>query len=189
MFTKQYQEFKKAQFLGGSCYLTTWDNSKQTFYFNSSSYLTSDLGWAMKKGRCKNVTYISNGTSTPENYAGVYFGSGSTPATENDYKLDSLIASGLSIVSGSAVTISKLGNGKYEVFNTYTVRNTTDTEINIYEIGAVVEQTKAFNGYDYYVWPILIERTVLPEPITIKAGEAKIITYKVTFNQTLNVEV
>lgn len=187
MFTENYVKYRKGQFLTSSCTLKTWGNTSGTFRFMDTGYMNCDLGEVMSRGKCGTIEVISSGSQIPRNYSGIYFGTGSTPAAVTDYKLENLISSGLTITNGN-VAVTDLGNGKYEVSNDYIVKNTSGAEISIYEIGAVIESTKLYSGYDYYVYPCLVERTVLTEPITIAPGQAKLITYKVTFNQTLDVE-
>lgn len=139
----------------------------------------------MKTARCGAFTDEATGSS------GVYFGSGYTPAQKSDYKLESQITSGLSITNSNVLTEHEK-DGQYTLSASYAVKNTSDAEINISEIGlfsAVCTSTsdRIYTSTDTR-YPILVERTVLTEPITIPAGKTKIVTYKITFNQTLNVE-
>lgn len=149
-------------------------------------------GW-MKKARCKEIVgYESSSTLNKDTYPGVYFGTGSTPANKSDYKLESPITSGLAITNPSALAWTEDGNGKYTVSADFVIRNTTEAEINIYEIGLFSPCSSNYNytapNNSMSVYYALMERTVLTEPITIPAGGTKMVTYKITFNQTLNVE-
>lgn len=177
MFTNNYIGLRTADFMGTAYKVTMYGGGTM------SLSLGKDIGYIMRFGRCGTPTYTSDG-SISDNYCGVYFGSGATPASKADTQLESLISSGLSITNPYAVVTENLGNGKHTVSATYTVKNTTDAEINIWEIGAVMENVSLYSGYDYYVYPYLVERTVLEAPITIPAGQAKVVTYKVTFNHT-----
>lgn len=141
----------------------------------------------MKTAKCGTInTTITNSYSD----SGVYFGTGSTPATKNDYKLESMVTSGLSITNPDNITMSVDSDGRYIASATYLLTNTSGAAINIYEVGLfgrVVGKFSTSSGSVYYR-PCLLERQVLSAPITIPAGGMKMVTYKITFNQTLNVE-
>lgn len=110
--------------------------------------------------------------------AGVYFGTGSTPATENDYRLESPITSGLSFSNQSIAYTTD--NEKVVMQSSYAVTNRTAEDITIREIGCTSYIPKYSSGSVL----CMIERTVLDEPITIPAGDATSFTYKVTYNYT-----
>lgn len=120
-------------------------------------------------------------------YPGVYFGTGSTPANLADHTLQSPITSGLTITNPSRVLLESEKEGQYTLSASYVLTNATEAELNIYEMGVV---TPALVGGQYgsCLYPVLMERTVLTEPITIPPGASKLVTYKITFNQTLNVD-
>lgn len=190
MFTQNYINFKKAQFtsLGYSSSemfrVTRVDGTSNSCY--SSGVADCDIGGWMTIARCKAFNTAST-NNTWKCGGGVWFGTGSTPANRNDYKLDSPITSGLSITNYQneyMPLIIEESPGKYVLRAEYVLKNTTESEINIWEIGL-------FTPYCYNIteyWQMLVERTVLTEPITIPAGGTKMVTYKITFNQTLNVE-
>lgn len=193
MFTNNYKKFKALQFgiTGkGNEYeryetFTDWENTNREGRMVAMSWL--DIGYCMKCARCGSLANVVD-LKYPRNY-GVYFGGGSTPATENDYKLESLISSGLSITNPSNILTVPEKDGRYSLVANYIVQNTTGAAINIYEIGLYSYLGDSYIIGQYMNWyPLLYERTVLSEPITIPAGRTKIITYKITFNQTLNVE-
>lgn len=187
MFTNNYINFRKGAFLAtgsSSSEMYKIINSGGTEKSVFSSYgVQCDLGGWMSNGRCRALV-TDKATSRSSAYPGVYFGTGSTPANKSDYKLESLIESGLQITSPSSAVWTDEGNGKYSIAADFVVRNTTESEINIYEIGIF---TPVSNGTSEF-YQVLMERTVLAEPITIAPGEPKLVTYKITFNQTLNVE-
>lgn len=134
----------------------------------------SDLGTCMAAGLAMSATQKAQG---------IHFGTGSTPATLADYKLEAPITSGLSKVH-TAISIAKEADGRYSVCGQYTVKNVSDQPMNIYEIGCVSAVPWGSSDTSY----VLMERTVLNEPITIGRDETKLITYKLTFNHALNVE-
>ena len=116
--------------------------------------------------------------SIPTSYAaaGVRIGTGVTPATADDYTLESVITSGLTYVNPGSVAVTK-ENGFVAVYATYTVTNTDTTAVSISEIGLFCGPEAMAS-----VKPILMDRTVLEYPIVVNPGEAKPITYTIRFN-------
>ena len=183
MFTNNYLRYKKAAFMGKDSftYIDVSGASKISYRNNKFSYNSEDIGGWMNKGK------NSPPATTVATSGGVYFGSGSTPATKNDYTLEAPIESGvLTITSPAEVKAVDGGNGRYTFISDFIVRNDSDTEVNIWEIGLFSLATTSANSETHYL--SLMERTVLTEPITIPAGESRLVTYKLTFNQTLSVD-
>ena len=199
MFTNNYIKLQKARFLADNYQdYTTFTNIAGSSINGYIAYsFLSDLGYWMTQANCKAIVATETNTFAVGNigYAGLYFGGGSTPASKSDYKLESPITSGLTITEPSSIAWADDGNGKYEAIASFNVRNTTDADINIYEIGlftpvnnSAVSSTSKIHATSQTIYYVLMERTVLTEPITIPAGQAKVVTYKIAFNQTLNVE-
>ena len=142
------------------------------------SYYTDYLGIPMyrfKTAYCK----------TSPTY-GVYFGTDPTAATESDYKLGAAITSGLSITNPSSFARSEnVDAGTVTYSALFTVTNTSKAEIAIHEIGWYTDHTSGSNSELFY---IMLDRTVLDEPITIQPGETKYITYELTFRWALILE-
>lgn len=117
---------------------------------------------------CNMNSYSTNG------YQYVRFGNGTTPATVNDYKLESEIDSGIKVANPSTVTT--------EQTDSYILWTAT------FGVSASVETTVSEIGLISYVYlssgstSALVDRTVLDEPITIPAGQSKQITYTIRFN-------
>lgn len=113
---------------------------------------------------------ISSGTG-----AGFVVGSGSTPATENDYKLDNLISGLTGSVSSSTVYDSETFSYAKQI--DITLSNTTQNDITVSEVGRLVTvRTAATRGSNYSdTEPILIFRSVLDTPIVVPAGEASVL--------------
>jgi hypothetical protein len=154
-----------------------------TYFWTSAAMQDAkDIGNAMLGPQCRNI--ITGASSQYDTHYGVYFGSGSTPATRADYTLENPITSGLTF-PGTSLEYTTDGNGQYIVSAKYVVKNTTESEINIYEIGCFCPVLN--DAYD--TWHlVMMDRTVLTKPITIPAGGTKIVEYRFTFNQILNVE-
>lgn len=144
----------------------------------TGEYATSKvgLGYYMRRGNCR--VCETTATSEAGTNSGIYFGAGTTPATKDDYKLENLISSGLTITNPSYFVEVQGGSGTYIWVSDFVVKNTSDKELRVGEIGLFLP----FRGSSTY-YLTLAERTVLDEPITIPAGATRIIEYKLTFNQ------
>lgn len=130
-----------------------------------------DIGANMHYATCEDPANL---------YGGVYFGRGTTPAARTDYKLESVITSGLTISNVYTFPQLETVDGKYVWSASYVVKNTSTEDIVISEVG-YYGQVGRNSSADYLA---LMERTVLSTPLTIKPGESKLITYKLTFNQS-----
>lgn len=190
MFTNNYIKLKKMLFTGKSSedFVTT-SGETQTGYLKGA-YL-GELGQWLPTFPIGAIPKNSSTSSNPSG-VGVYFGSGSTPATKDDYTLESPINSSFSRESVSSLTLITDDPNVYSYVVTYTLKNISNSDINIYEMGVITGVTSSSNftptASTNVWWPVLMERVVLTEPITIHPGEMKSVTYKITFNQTLNVE-
>lgn len=174
MFTQNYIEYKNCQFTGnGVATLTNASGTSANLVVGNSFY--GDLGYCVRYPRCRAIV-------SSDNYCGIYFGSGTTPAQKSDYTLEAPIESGLSFPQFPAgQVISDDGGGKWSVTTSFIVSNTTEETISISEIGvfSIFGQYNASSTKP----PVLFERTVLASPVTIAPGGARVINYKVTFNQ------
>lgn len=114
------------------------------------------------------------------NAAGISVGIGSTAATEDDWQLENTLTTGINIT----LTETAYGNdapGIPYVQYKVTVTNTGSDPITVKEIG--YKQTVGSVKYpgapnDSGTIVFLLDRTVLDTPVTIAAGDAGIITYK-----------
>lgn len=107
-------------------------------------------------------------------YQHVEFGNGTTPATVNDYKLESEITTGISVASQDFPTTEQ--TDKYILWTaTFGVKASVETTIS--EIGLFSHVYTSSGSF-----LTLVDRTVLDEPITIPAGQSKQITYTIRFN-------
>ena len=111
--------------------------------------------------------------------AGISVGTGSTPATEYDYNLEATLTSGVSL-SVTATTPGVEPQGIPYLEYVITVTNTGSSELTIREIGykqtfyAADKPTQKVMNYRTF----LFDRTVLSAPLTIQAGDAGIIRYR-----------
>lgn len=182
MLTDNYEKFRISMFTGVG---QTFKSCSGTTFTNTPMHSgLSDIGQHMSKaviGALPTSTgsqYLTNG------FGGVYFGTGSTPAWKGNITLESPITSGITTTSAGRSVAVKEADGRYSYTSLFSLSNTTSAEINIYEIGMFIPISSASSTYHC----CLVERTVLSEPITIAPGSSKLVTYKITFNQTLNVE-
>lgn len=167
MFTNNYITFRQSLFLGS--YATyTYPSGSKTSSFGPNCGANADIGAKMAVPQCREPAAT---------YGGVYFGTGTTAPQKTDYKLESYITSGLSF-SGATRNYQDEGNGKHSYVADFVVRNTSDAAITISEIGYHGSLEVGASSYT----PVLFERTVLDRPITIPAGESKLVSYKITFN-------
>ena len=113
---------------------------------------------------------------------GVYFGTDSTPTKQSDYKLGSVITTGLSITNPTSVTRNEDSvTGVVTYSAVYIVKNSSSEEITIAEIGWYTDVTDGSSSKAHYV---MLDRTVLDEPIVIPAGETKYVVYDLKFSLT-----
>lgn len=101
---------------------------------------------------------------------GIVLGSGTTPATVDDYKLESQIRSGL------ACSLVTTGDDDNNAVYTITATNTTSEDIVIGEVGIYARGFYASGNSSVL---ILTERTVLEAPITIEPGGVGQVTYSI----------
>lgn len=108
---------------------------------------------------------------------GIWFGSGSTPATENDFTLESKITSGLSFNRSAVIDMDEDGNPfiRHDIM----VTNTSLDNITIAELGyfQYVRCASTLNGTDNQRITSLFDRTVLPTPVTIEPNGYAVIRY------------
>lgn len=105
-------------------------------------------------------------------YPGIVIGSGTTPATYHDYKLENMITSGLSATRVYA-------DGKTRI----TLTNNSGGDITIGEIGVqMYSYTTALSTSNNETGRkvVLVERTVLDSPMTIPNGGSGVIDYEIT---------
>ncbi len=121
----------------------------------------------------------SNSMAQNATSAGIVIGTGSTPASEDDYKLEAPITSGVT-ASVAAATPGVEPTGIPYLEYTITVTNTGSSELTIREIGyQQTVNTQKPTGTSTAPSSIhLLDRTVLSAPLTIQAGDAGIIRYR-----------
>lgn len=113
-------------------------------------------------------------SSSGASYSWICVGSGTTPATVDDYKLENLITSGLSGLLSMSVDEDK------DATYILTLTNTSGSDITIGEVGMLCPyfQTNS-NSFRELA---LMERTVLDSPFTIPAGGVGVLNYAIKVN-------
>ena len=145
----------------------------------SNSYVSEQT--AYKYTGITNGSSSSSSATYPANrYTGliIYVGTGETPVTANDYKLDTPIS--LSVVSASCIINS---NNTVEVERTF--QNNTENDVVIKEIGLYVFASQSNQQSQVLTLPILIGRKVLNEPVTILVGAAYTFNYSINMNNII----
>jgi hypothetical protein len=122
-------------------------------------------------GNMSMPTILSTLTQSSNGFA---FGDGTTPPTEDDYKLSGNIISTLSLYTFS-IYASEDGDTAYRAFN-MTLNNTGDEPVTISEIAWFAPMRRASGSNNALC---MYDRTLLPEPITIQPGAAENIVYKI----------
>lgn len=110
-------------------------------------------------------------------FMGVIFGTGTTPATIDDYQMagEHYIDYAVSYYYEAIYDESGVTNKC-----TYTLTNTLETSVTIGEIGLSIPVSRGSSSY--YYTGLLVERTVLDNPITIEPGGVGQVTYEIKMN-------
>lgn len=138
----------------------------------NAKYLIRLTGWPQGS----NVSM--NAVISASNNPGIWVGSGVTPPTPADYRLESRITSGLS----SAIRIDGSfldANGNPQLKIILTLTNTGSESVTIGEVGFFqnVQMANTASGSSSSNSIVMLDRTVLNTAVTIPAGESAAITY------------
>lgn len=142
--------------------LTLWNGDKTSSGYASSSGAQVLLNTMLL--RCSNVVFNRAG-------AGIVLGSGTTPATINDHKMENYITEGLDVM------LSKLIDADKTRVYKMTITNISKEPITIGEVGILGNVYTSSGSSANYA---LMERTVLDSPITIPAGGVGLLEYVIT---------
>lgn len=178
MFTNNYKRLCDARFFSSNKSIKLYNGSNVSA--SPSALLYADIGYRIYAA--KYIDTLTPESTSADTYAGVAFGTGTTPASAEDYTLENQVPSGsLSFTNSSTYTTTEDEDGRWNISATFVVKNNTESDIAISEIGyfGSIQYGQTSTYSPKYV-PCLMERTVLAEPITIPAGQAKVITYKVS---------
>lgn len=140
----------------------------------SNQYLMLLSSWPCGSGVTTTIIVNSN-----FNNAGIYIGSGTTPAAESDYTLESRITSG---VSGSCYIDYNSGmdeRGNPQLKTVVTLTNNGASNVTVSELGFFqsVYCAAAASGSSGSSRVIMFDRTLLNTPVTIPPGMTAAISY------------
>lgn len=156
----------------------TSGNALATISLMSSSY----PNLAPLSGNSRYIYVRNSYSSASNNYINAVIGNGTTPVTEDDYCLESMITSGFSTSSNSNVMVKSISfdSTNNKIIKRCTipiqVRNTGTTDLTISEIG-LVHNGKTKDSSSYFA---LIHREVF-DPITIAVGQSRTLTLDFEF--------
>ena len=104
----------------------------------------------------------------------IIFGTGTTPVTVEDYRIETPITSGLVIAAQPTTLVNKTAysNGRYSYKTRSAINNTSAANITISEI--------ALNAPSNLVrtYPCCVYREVLSSPITLEPGDTVLVEYE-----------
>lgn len=149
-------------------------NSRAVSYsLNSTNYMSYVRNFIAGNFFGKELCSYSR---TPSEGFGIFFGSGSTPVTYDDYNLETPITSGLSVVSqnGTLTQPTSYDNATHHISSkrSFTVNNSSASPITVSEFGIFVNAGASTGDY------AMIYREVLATPITLNPSESAIITFE-----------
>lgn len=136
----------------------------------------------------ENYTLLTSISEKSSNATGIAFGSGSTPATDEDYTIESIIST-ISANTPTVVTSFDATNNKFVSYVEYTITNTGSASISISELARFVLLQKATalgelcstsTGERYN---ILIDHVILDDPVVISPGESGIVRYSASYTE------
>ena len=133
-------------------------------YLSNSNYAyvqtMTSLGYLMSN-------FYKSSVQNRYDYFGVYFGDNGTTANEDDYMIRGTVLNNkidlVKVLSHSIV------DDTLNITAAYTIKNTSSESISIKEIGLIGRCSSSFT--------LLLDRTLLDEPLTLATGETGEITY------------
>ena len=113
---------------------------------------------------------------------GIFFGSGTTPPTVNDYTLETPVSGLSAAIATCAFSWTESG---LEAVRAIVVTNNSTSAVTISEVGSFTPYLKSQSSA--VANPVggglfMIDRTVLETPIILVPGETKTINYAIKFN-------
>ena len=115
-------------------------------------------------------------TTNPANTAGIALGTGTTAVTEEDYAMESLITSGISVTVTQETDVI---NGVPRSAFVIAIYNTGSATVTISEVGFIqtLYCTTEQGATNRTSKRFMIDHTVLPRPISIPADKTGILRY------------
>lgn len=152
------------------------DFSEPQNYSTSASYSSRSLPFELGKQPLMLLTYENDLIQASYNLnSGIAVGSSDTPVNFNDYKLGSIISSGISLVSRNGVTkeATAYDPDTHHVSSkrTYTLNNNSAGNITVRELGLYIACGENLK------YMALVYREVLPEPVILAPAESIIVSF------------
>ena len=175
MFTKNWYILQSLNMLAEDKVMTVdlrplnWDGSSR---YNYCPYGVSGIPY-----RVINIHNALNAVKTSLNKYyenGVFFGTGETPASLDDYKLAGDLIQNINASINITYSYSK---EKQSVKAVYTITNNNEAAITIKEVALNMQFDYSSNGSST---GCVIDRTVLDTPVTIPAGGVGQVEYTIT---------
>ena len=138
-------------------------------YTSNSSYI-----YGLFDDMCNEVRSQTHTGIWPTYPANIVIGTGTTPVQSTDYRLESELKEGISVISTTRIPSYSEGTVKY--IRQY--QNTSGAELTVNEIGFV---SMAYTAGKSSARSFLIFREVLEEPIVVPADGYFTIEFKVQF--------
>lgn len=160
--------------VGGS-YTQSWFNNSSAY--NGSQYWHNCIDSVLLPGKISPALRNSYDATEAFVNLNLYLGSGSTQVSYEDYRLDTLITSGLTIVgSGTIKTATDISGSTISSKKDFTINNTSAGNITISEIGLAAGIGAAVSS-NYGGRVCMIYREVLDDPVTLGPGESMILSF------------
>lgn len=171
-------------------YLASYPNQNGSAFIMGTTLSSNSKGAVKFKNVDGNVAYFPVGyyaespsvrISSSMRQAGIFIGSGDAAASEDDYALESLIASGLTASNPARQYSYDSTNNLTLCTYVITLTNNGSSDVIVKEIGKVIETYGASAiGAPVSTSPkayAMIDRTVLDSPVTVEANGSAVIHY------------
>ena len=157
------------------------DDVYRQVYFNTPSGINDRYGSAifsaLSPGKCNVGLANSSDPQLPASYVGAMlaFGTGTTPETYEDYRIETPISSGLTLVSagGSLTNATAINNVTHHVTSkrSFTVTNSSASPITITEFAIYVSRGSSATT-------VCVYREVLTTPVTLNPSESLVVEFQ-----------
>lgn len=112
---------------------------------------------------------------------GIALGNGTTPVTDDDYTMESLVTAGSIVFQSAATEYDAVTNRPYGYVN-MTITNNTSDDLTINELGLFITSrasSELGGGIDAYNdYTVMVDHTILDAPVVIAPNEVGIVQYR-----------
>lgn len=157
--------------------MTNWDGIKVV----CTSYNAEMIRFSVDASRYPSMHRQFPAVVESPYYGGVILGTGDTPVASTDYWLENYISADIVTMTNESVNTFWDDSGK-TIMGMYTLTNNTDSDVVIKEVGLVCwPDGRNIGDSTQYVWRILVDRTVLQNPITVPANGTARMVYAIQY--------